>query len=137
MLTGNTAQASLAFDDLRITHDAQTVREIDEIARGIHADKASLAEADAFCAMLDSHHAWNKCFNGYVNAAGYGYVYEPTFAVTIDGWDAHAAFRALGATARLLVVVRSFQSGHDIDRESGRNYLKHECGLIIHDNSPF
>ncbi|KFI50322.1 hypothetical protein [Bifidobacterium biavatii] len=132
-----TKEESLAFEDLQIEQDAQTKTEIADVAAGIHASAESQAAADAYCAELDAHHAWNKCFSGYINAAGYGYTYEPTMAVTIDGWDAHKAFRELDHTAQMLVVVRAFQSGHDIDRESGRNFLKHRCGIIIHDNAPF
>ena len=113
------------------------MNEIAAIAATLEVGTSSRMAADAYCAALDRHRAWGLCFNGYANAAGYGYVYEPSMAVSRDGWDAHAAFLELDRDAQTLVVVRSFQSGHDIDRESGRNWLKHERGIIIHGNSPF
>lgn len=132
-----TRKESLAYDNLTIAQDAKTMDEIDAIARKVKADDASRQAADEYCRLLDRHHAWGLCFNGYANAAGYGYVYEPTMAVAADGWDAHAPFCELGKTSQLLVTVKSFRSGHDIDRESGRNFLKNEFGIVINDDFRF
>ncbi|WEV59866.1 hypothetical protein OZX67_04880 [Bifidobacterium sp. ESL0728] len=132
-----TRKESLAYDNLNITQDTKTMDEIDTIARNVKVDDASRQAADEYCQLLDKHHAWGLCFNGYANAAGYGYVYEPTMAVAADGWDAQPQFRKLSRTAQLLVVLKSFQSGHDIDRESGRNFLKNEFGIVINDDFRF
>lgn len=114
-----------------------TRRHADMLARHAGAQAQDFIEADTYCEQLDNHHAWGLPFNGYANAAGYGYVYEPTMAVSQDGWDAHAAFQYLSRGAQTTVVLRSLEQGHDIDKESARNFLKHERGIIIHGNQPY
>ncbi|PLS31206.1 hypothetical protein Uis1B_0950 [Bifidobacterium margollesii] len=109
----------------------------DELARAHGASEADLASAKAFGEELSLHHAWGLPFNGYANAAGYGYVQEPTLAVAQDGWDSHEAFEKLSSGAQIAVVYHSLERGHDIDRESARNFLKHEHGIIIHGNQPY
>lgn len=108
-----------------------------ELARAAGTTDAEIAEAEAFAAELDAHRAWGLPFNGYCNAAGYGYVWEPTMAVAQDGWDSHQAFLALSHGAQTAVVYDSLERGHDIDRESARQFLKHERGIIIHANQPY
>lgn len=111
--------------------------EVNTIRRGLVLSLSQRAQVQQYRSELDTHHGWGVCFIGYVNAAGYGYVYEPTMAVTQDGWDAHRAFLVLPERVRLAVVLESLLSGKDIDWESARKYLKHEWGIIIHNNSPF
>lgn len=95
------------------------------------------AEAAAYGRLLDAHRAWGLPFNGYCNAAGYGYVQEPTFAVAQDGWNAYEAFSRLSRGAQTAVVYESLTAGHDVDHESARQFLKHERGVIIHANQPY
>ncbi|WP_146191999.1 glycerophosphodiester phosphodiesterase [Bifidobacterium catulorum] len=109
----------------------------DDLARRHGAQDGDFPLADAYGAELDRHHAWGLPFNGYANAAGYGYVQEPTLGIARDGWDSHKAFKALTPGAQTIVVYRSLERGHDIDRESARNFLKHERGIIIHGNQPY
>ncbi|MBW3087186.1 glycerophosphodiester phosphodiesterase [Bifidobacterium sp. 82T24] len=109
----------------------------DELARRHGALDEDFPIADAYGAELDKHHAWGLPFNGYANAAGYGYVQEPTLGIAQDGWDSHEAFTRLTPGAQTIVVYRSLERGHDIDRESARNFLKHERGIIIHGNQPY
>lgn len=112
-------------------------QEADALAQQAGACSVDFAAADQYCDLLDVHHAWGLPFNGYANAAGYGYVYEPTMAIAQDGWDAHAAFLRLSSGAQTAVVYRSLEQGHDIDKESARKFLKHERGIIIHANQPY
>lgn len=109
----------------------------DDLARAAGALETDFPIADAYGEELDAHHAWGLPFNGYANAAGYGYVQEPTLGVAQDGWDSHKAFMALTEGAQTIVVYRSLEQGHDIDRESARNFLKHERGIVIHGNQPY
>ncbi|MBT1176642.1 MULTISPECIES: hypothetical protein [Bifidobacterium] len=109
----------------------------DDLARKAGTREEDFPQADEYCALLDKHHAWGLPFNGYANAAGYGYVQEPTLGIAQDGWDSHEAFKALSWGAQTAVVYRSLERGHDIDRESARNFLKHERGIIIHGNQPY
>jgi hypothetical protein len=93
--------------------------------------------ADAFGKELDVHHAWVLPFSGYVNAAGYGYCKEPTFAVAQDGWDAYAAFSRLSRGAQLVLAYRGLVENHDSDKEALRYFLKFECGIIVNGNQPY
>lgn len=108
-----------------------------ELAKAAGATDADIAEAEAFADDLEAHQAWGLPFNGYCNAAGYGYVWEPTMAVAQDGWDSHEAFLNLSRGAQTAIVYDSLERGHDIDRESARQFLKHERGIIIHANQPY
>ena len=58
-------------------------------------------------------------------------------AVAQDGWNSHEAFNRLSRGAQTAIVYFSLERGHDIDRESARNFLKHERGIIIHGNQPY
>ncbi|NMN02061.1 glycerophosphodiester phosphodiesterase [Bifidobacterium panos] len=119
-------------EDSGFTHDHAL-----ELARKAGASQDDLRMADAYARELDVHAAWGLPFNGYCNAAGYGYVQEPTMAVAQDGWNSHEAFNKLSRGAQTAIVYFSLERGHDIDRESARNFLKHERGIIIHGNQPY
>lgn len=108
-----------------------------ELAKGTGVTDEEIREADVFAEELQSHHAWGLPFNGYCNAAGYGYVRDPTMAVAQDGWDSHRAFLQLSRGAQTTVVYGSLERGRDVDRESARQFLKHERGIIIHGNQPY
>lgn len=108
-----------------------------ELSKAAGATDADIAESETFGLALDKHNAWGLPFNGYCNAAGYGYVWEPTMGVAQDGWDSHEAFLTLSRGAQTAIVYTSLERGHDIDRESARQFLKHERGIIIHGNQPY
>ncbi|MCI1984508.1 MAG: glycerophosphodiester phosphodiesterase [Bifidobacteriaceae bacterium] len=109
----------------------------EELAAQGGASASDNHDAAAFGKELDLHHAWVLPFSGYVNAAGYGYCKEPTFAVAQDGWDAYAAFAQLRPGAQLGVVYEGLLGGHDVDREALRYFLKFERGIIINGNRAY
>lgn len=108
-----------------------------ELARQAGVTNEEFIEADEYARQLDKHQAWGLPFNGYCNAAGYGYVQEPTLAVAQDGWNSYEAFARLSYGAQTAVVYESLTAAHDVDHESARHFLKHERGIIIHGNQPY